>query len=70
MHQTPNLTYEQKVAMYQQVDKKELIEMLINANNLLDNMARVLLFDANGNVEAEYKLPKANATESTLTTYP
>jgi len=38
MHQVVELTYEQKVKMYQEVDKEELIKMLIQANQVIASL--------------------------------
>lgn len=36
-HLTP-LTYEEKVEMYMKLDKREIIDMLIEANNVIDKL--------------------------------
>jgi hypothetical protein len=34
------MSYEEKVAMYMKLKKRELVEMLIHCNELLDNLSR------------------------------
>jgi hypothetical protein len=45
-----NMTKEEKILMYEKLNKKELIEMLINANNVIDKITPKLeLYPNNSN---------------------
>jgi hypothetical protein len=39
-YQVVSMSYEEKVAMYMKLKKRELVEMLIHCNELLDNLSR------------------------------
>lgn len=45
MVQTTELTHKQKVKMYKKIKKRELIEMLIAANEVIESRYSAIVFD-------------------------
>ena len=42
MYQIAEMTHQEKIKMYQKLKKREIIEMLINCNNVLDSIAPII----------------------------